>query len=126
VATLGVGLDLVDVARFASALARRPRLAARLFTDAERAESAARPERLAARFAAKEAVLKSLGVGIGAAPWREIEVRRAESGAPQLVLAGVAARLADERGVAAWHLSLSHTAQSAGAVVVAEGADRAG
>ncbi len=59
----GVGIDLVDVARFALALERHPRLAERLFTDGERRDAKGRPERLAARFAAKEAVLKTFGVG---------------------------------------------------------------
>lgn len=119
--TLGVGLDLVDVDRFAAMLARRSRLAGRLFTEVERAEAAERPERLAARFAAKEAALKSLGEGLGAAAWREIEVRRADSGQPYLVLEGEAARMAERHGVTRWRLSLSHTATTAAAVVVAEG-----
>ena len=118
-ATLGVGIDLVDVDRFAALMARRPRVVERLFTDAERRDAHARPERLAARFAAKEAVLKSLRVGVGAAPWRAIEVRRDPDGAPRLALSGAAAALAADRGVARWHLSLTHTATSAGAVVVA-------
>jgi holo-[acyl-carrier protein] synthase len=119
VATVGVGIDLVDVERFAALLARRPGVLERLFTEVERRDAGARPERLAARFAAKEAVLKSLSVGVGAAPWRAIEVRRDPSGAPRLALSGAAAELAARRGVGAWHVSLTHTATSAGAVVVA-------
>jgi holo-[acyl-carrier protein] synthase len=120
----GIGVDAVDVARFRMVLARRPGLAGRLFTDAERsyAQSGRDPgSRLAARFAAKEAVLKALGVGIGATGFREVEVVRGDGGAPRLALAGRAAALADERGVRWWHLSLTHTALVAVASVVAEG-----
>jgi holo-[acyl-carrier protein] synthase len=120
----GVGVDAVDVARFRLVLARRPGLARRLFTDAERsyAESGKDPgSRLAARFAAKEAVLKALGVGIGAADFREVEVVRGDDGAPHLSLDGRAATLATARGVRWWHISLSHTDLVAVASVVAEG-----
>ena len=78
--------------------------------------------RLAARFAAKEAVLKALGVGIGSAAFRDVEVVRAESGEPHLVLTGSAAALAHARGVTRWHVSLTHTDTVAVASVVAEGA----
>jgi holo-[acyl-carrier protein] synthase len=120
----GIGVDAVDVARFRAVLERRPGLARRLFTDAERsyAESATDPgPRLAARFAAKEAVLKALGVGIGASAFREVEVVRGDDGAPRLVLAGRAAALAAARGVRWWHLSLTHTDLVAVASVLAEG-----
>jgi holo-[acyl-carrier protein] synthase len=120
----GVGVDAVDVARFRSVLARRPGLATRLFTEAERAYAASGKDpgsRLAARFAAKEAVLKALGVGIGAAGFREIEVVRHDGGPPRLALAGRAAALAAARGVRWWHVSLSHTELVAVASVVAEG-----
>ena len=79
-ATLGVGVDIVDVPRFALALERHPRLLDRLFTEQERVDARSRPERLAARFAAKEAVLKTLHVGIGGAPWHSIEIHRDASG----------------------------------------------
>jgi len=118
VATVGVGVDIVDVARFELALARHPRIATRLFTDVERSDARNRPERLAARFAAKEAVLKTLRVGFGAAPWTSIEVRRDDSGAPTVVLHGRAAALALERGVDELHVSLSHTPSSTAAFVV--------
>ena len=120
----GIGIDAVDVARFRTVLGRRPGLARRLFTDAERsyAESGKDPgPRLAARFAAKEAVLKALGVGIGATDFHDVEVVRDASGAPRLALAGRAATLAAARGVRWWHLSLSHTELVAVASVVAEG-----
>ena len=112
-------MDLVDVTRFALALERRPALARRLFTERERADAHERPERLAARFAAKEAVLKSLGVGLGAAPWHAIEIRRSASGAPRVHLSGAAAELAHQRGVNRWHVSLSHTTATATAFVIA-------
>jgi holo-[acyl-carrier protein] synthase len=120
----GIGVDAVDVPRFRMVLARRPGLARRLFTDAERAyaESGKDPgSRLAARFAAKEAVLKALGVGIGATDFHEVEVVRGDDGVPRLSLVGRAAALAARRGVRWWHLSLSHTDLVAVASVLAEG-----
>lgn len=121
---LGVGTDLVDVARMRAAVGRTPGLVARVFTDAEVAwaNQARDPaQRLAARFAAKEAVLKALGVGLGAAPLTCIEVVRSGSGAPAVVLHGAAADLAAARGVGAWHVSLTHTDALAAATVVACG-----
>ena len=122
-ATVGVGVDIVDVPRFALALDRHPRIVARLFTDAERRDARGRPERLAARFAAKEAVLKTLRAGFGAAPWTSIEVRRDVDGAPTVVLHGRALALANERGVDELHVSLTHTPSSAAAFVVGSGAE---
>ena len=119
---VGVGIDLVDVARFRASLARTPSLADRMFTSAERAyaESANDPaERYAARFAAKEAVMKALGVGLGAFGFHDVEVLRDDSGQPRLGVYGPAERLATDRGVALWQVSLTHTTTSAGAVVVA-------
>ena len=125
--TRGVGVDVVDVARFTLALGRRPRMAERLFTDRERLDSAGRPERLAARFAAKEAVLKALGSGLGDAPLRGIEVQRRPSGAPVIVLHDEALALARAKGVGEWHVSMSHTDTTATAFVIASSeAPRAG
>jgi holo-[acyl-carrier protein] synthase len=126
---VGVGVDAVDVERFRRVLERRPTLAERVFTDGERADAAAvrdPAERLAARFAAKEAVMKALGSGLGSFGLRDVEVVRAPgsgatSGAPSLRLADRAADLALARRVTRWHLSLTHTSQVAMAVVVAEG-----
>jgi holo-[acyl-carrier protein] synthase len=118
VTTQNVGVDLVDVARFSLALQRHPRLAQRLFTDAERRDANGRPERLAARFAAKEAVLKTFRVGIGATPWRSIEVTKDASGAPSVVLHGPANDLARSAGVGSLHLSMTHTDATACAFVV--------
>lgn len=120
---IGVGVDLVEVDRMRTALARTPTLATRLFTEAERAyaEAAADPsERFAVRFAAKEAVMKALGVGLGAVDWHDIEVARAASGAPQLAITGRAAVLAADLGVTDWKLSLTHTASMAEALVIAQ------
>jgi holo-[acyl-carrier protein] synthase len=114
---VGVGVDLCEVDRMREVLARTPGFAARVFTDGERAYCDRRrrdpAERYAARFAAKEAVLKAMGLGIGACGMREIEVVRARSGAPAVALHGRAAELAAERGVTGWHLTLSHTATMA-------------
>ena len=124
----GVGVDVVDVARFRRILARRPGFAARFFTDAEQADARRSPDpsaSLAARFAAKEAVMKALGTGLGGFALTEVEVRRAPgagatAGAPSLVLHGVAAAVAARRRAGPLHLSLSHTADVAIAFVVAE------
>jgi holo-[acyl-carrier protein] synthase len=119
---VGVGVDLCDVDRIRRTLARTPGFAARVFTQAEqdycrRARDPA--ERFAARFAAKEAVLKALSAGLGACPFRDIEVVRGRSGAPAVELHGAAAALAAERGVAGWRVSLTHTRTMAEAVALA-------
>jgi holo-[acyl-carrier protein] synthase len=122
---LGVGVDLCDVDRIRTALGRTAGFADRVFTAAEQAycgQARDPAPRFAARFAAKEAVLKALGAGLGACPLCDIEVVRAESGAPSLVLHRAAAALADERGVRRWHISLTHTATTAEAMAVAVGA----
>ncbi len=119
---IGIGIDLVEVGRFRTVLARRPSVAARLFTAAEREslESRADPvPGLAARFAAKEAVMKALGVGIGAFGFSEVEVLRLPSGAPELAVTGRAAALASSLGVTTFSVSLTHTDETASAVVVA-------
>jgi holo-[acyl-carrier protein] synthase len=115
---LGVGIDLVDVDRFGATITRRPSLVGRLFTSREIRDAGGRTERLAARFAAKEATLKVMGCGLGAAPFSSIEVERGDSGAPALVLHGRAAELAQERSITHWHLSLTHTHRTAGAVAL--------
>jgi holo-[acyl-carrier protein] synthase len=124
----GIGIDAVDVDRFRRVLGRRPSLAQRMFTDAERADAAERgdpAQHLAARFAAKEAVMKALGTGIGGFSLRDVEVVRgtepgARRGAPSLRLFDRAAALAADRGVSRWHVSLTHTDRLAMAVVLAE------
>ncbi len=119
---IGIGVDLVEIDRFRLALSRTPRLATRLFSDDERAYAARRAdptERLAARFAAKEAVMKAMGVGLWKFALRDVEVVKARSGQPSVRLHGAAASLADERGVTAWHLTLTHTDRVAQAIAVA-------
>jgi holo-[acyl-carrier protein] synthase len=126
---VGVGIDAVDLARFRTVLDRRPRLARRLFGDAELAYAATAPDplpRLATRFAAKEAVMKALGVGLWSFRLTDVTVARDGLEAPRLALSGAAADLAAARGVTRWHLSLTHTDTVAMAVVVAEGPGRAG
>jgi holo-[acyl-carrier protein] synthase len=121
---VGLGTDLVEIERFRLAMARRAKLGERLFSDDERAYAHRHRDpapRLAARFAAKEAVMKALGVGLGAFKLRDVEVARHRSGAPELVLRGKATTLAEERGVTGWHLSLTHTDSMAMAVAVALG-----
>jgi holo-[acyl-carrier protein] synthase len=119
---IGIGVDLCEVERMRASLARTPTLRDRLFTEAEQAYCERRPdpaERYAARFAAKEAVLKAMGVGIGACQWREIEVTKAPSGAPSVHLHGGAEALAAELGIRKWLLTLTHTHRVAEAVAVA-------
>lgn len=123
---VGIGLDEAEVGRLLTALERTPSMRARLFTSgeqayAEAAEPSMAAQRYAARFAAKEAVLKALGAGLGACKFVEIEVRRdGDSGAPVLVLHGAAASLSDEHGITRWHLSMTHTEARATAFVIAE------
>jgi holo-[acyl-carrier protein] synthase len=116
---VGVGIDVVDVDRFVGALERTPGLRPRLFTAAERDLPAAS---LAARFAAKEAVAKALGAPVGLR-WTDVTVRRGESGQPELEVTGTVAERSAALGVDTFHLSLSHDAGIAGAVVVAERRD---
>ena len=121
---LGIGTDLVDIDRFREVLARTPGMTDRLFTAEELAyaERALDPApRLAARFAAKEATLKSLGLGLGGMKMTEIEVKRHYDGHPELVLHGDSAAVADEHGVARWLVTLTHTELVAQATVVALG-----
>lgn len=119
----GVGIDVVDLDRIRAALERTPSLVERVFTPAERALAHGRRDpvpTLAARFAAKEAVMKALGVGLGAIDWHDVEVVREDSGRPHLRVSGRAAALAHAAGVRTWHVSLSHSALVATAVVAAE------
>jgi holo-[acyl-carrier protein] synthase len=120
---IGVGIDAVDLDRFRAALSRRPQLARRLFTAGERAAVQGRADPvpgLAARFAAKEATMKALGTGIGGVRFSEVEVVGGDSGDPELRISGLAASRADALGVRSWHVSLTHTATVAAAVVVAD------
>ena len=115
-----MGIDAVDVARFTVILGRRGGFEERVFTPVERSTCRGAPERLAARFAAKEATMKALGVGLGAFGFHDVWVEREESGRPILRVVGRAAALAEAAGVRRWHVSLTHTDIVAEAVVVAE------
>lgn len=118
----GVGTDLVDIDRFRTVLTRTPGIRARLFCPAEidYAEKRRDPtERYAARFAAKEATMKALGAGIGQVLFRDIEVVRADSGAPTLELRASAAARAAELGIEHWNLSMTHSESMAHAIVIA-------
>lgn len=114
---IGVGIDVVDVARFLATLERAPRLVERLFTEAERGMP---PASLAARFAAKEAVAKALGAP-GNLRWHDATIHRVIGGPPQLEVSGTVAARAAELGVTGFHISISHDAGIASAMVVAEG-----
>lgn len=114
----GVGIDLVDVNRFATSLERTPRLAERLFTDAERAGRDINS--LAARFAAKEAVAKALGAP-GDLEWHDALISSDSSGQPRLTVAGTVAARAAELGITSWEISLSHDAGCAIAIVIGQG-----
>ncbi len=120
---LGIGMDLCSIDRMQRAL-HNERFATRVFTEGERFYCRQRGEpdqHFAARFAAKEATLKALGVPSGLR-WHEMEVVSGPGGAPRLVLRGAAAAAAAAQGVTKLHLSLTHTHDTAAAVVVAEGA----
>jgi holo-[acyl-carrier protein] synthase len=119
---VSVGIDVVLVDRFARALERTPMLSDRLFTEAERHTTSGSPrsaESLAARFAAKEAVAKALGAPNGMR-WHDCEIVTDPDGRPWLTVSGTVAAAATERGIARWHLSLSHDGGIASAMVVAE------
>lgn len=117
---LAAGTDLVQIDRVATLLERHGvRFAERVFTSGELADCTGQVESLAARWAAKEAVAKALGTGIGAVGFREIEVVRSDSGQPALRLHGAASTLAAERGLTQWALSLAHDGGLALAFVVA-------
>ena len=119
---VGIGVDVVDIARFDSLVARRPRFLARVLTEAERSHrdgTQRSVNSLAARFAAKEAVAKALGAP-GGMRWHDCEVLTDSSGRPSLRLAGTVAAAAERAGVTRWHLSLTHDGPVAIAYVIAE------
>lgn len=121
---MGIGVDLVEVARFRRVLERHPAFAARHFTPDERARAEALPEGrrfefLAGRFAVKEAALKALGTGIsGGVALVEVETGAEPSGAPVLRLSGAALRAAEEAGASRFQVSISHDGGFAVAFVV--------
>ena len=119
---VGIGVDVVDLARFERALSRTPKLKARLFADAEliSGERVLALRSLAGRFAAKEALIKALGESAGIR-WHHMQVVSDGHGNPSFRLSDAAAQVAADRGVTAVHLSMSHDAGVAIAYVVAEG-----
>lgn len=119
---VGVGIDVVPVDRFAATLARTPTMIDRLFTAAEQLTQSGLPrsaESLAARFAAKEALAKSLGAG-GGMSWTDAEVLVDDAGRPSLVVRGTVQERAAALGVARFHVSMSHDGGIASATVIAE------
>jgi holo-[acyl-carrier protein] synthase len=124
---LGIGIDIVDVPRFRTILERTPSMRERCFTAAELAYADLKhdpTERLAARFAAKEATMKALSVGLGAFGFHDVEVvvdpGDDPSGPPRLVLRGPAAEIAARVGANEFFVSLTHTASIAQAMVLAQ------
>lgn len=115
----GIGVDIVDLARFGRAIERTPKLLTRLFAESERGLPM---HSLAARFAAKEAVIKALGRP-DLVTAIDVEVVSDEHGNPDLVLHGQVAEVAAERGILHWHLTMTHDAGVACAFVVAESGD---
>ncbi|WP_424891468.1 holo-ACP synthase [Streptomyces sp. XH2] len=119
---VGVGIDVAEIDRFDAALRRTPGMAARLFVERELYLPSGERRgiaSLAVRFAAKEALAKALGAP-GNLLWTDAEVTTEASGQPRLVVSGTVAARAEELGVTSWHVSLSHDAGVASAVVIAE------
>ena len=118
---VGIGVDIVDVERFKWMIRRSPGALERLFTEHERTDSSGKSrsaESLAARFAAKEAVIKALG-DVGELRPGDCEVITHESGRPELRITGYLAEMSEQLGVTRWHISLSHDAGQALAYVIA-------
>ena len=113
---VGIGVDLVDIDRFERSIGRTPKLLDRLFTPAEQQ---LKPHSLAARYAAKEALIKALG-GSEGVRWTDIEVGAEPSGRPVFALSGTTSATVSDRGIRSLHLSLSHDGGLATAYVVAE------
>jgi holo-[acyl-carrier protein] synthase len=121
---VGVGLDVCSIERMKRVLERHgDRFFGRICSEVERADLAGRDpaSSLAGRFAVKEAFAKALdgAPGVG---WHEVVVRRGETGRPRLELVGKARALAEQAGASRWHVSISHDAGVAAAVVILEGA----
>ena len=119
---VGIGVDAVEIDRFRRSLERTPSMKSRLFTSEELDSVEPHDDptaSLAARFAAREAVMKAMGVGLGAFEFHDVWVQRADSGRPTLAVTGRAQQIANELGVTDWHLSITHTASTAIAYVIA-------
>lgn len=121
-AILGIGQDLIDISRVEAVLAKYPRFAQRCFTEHEQAYAARyanQARRLAARFAGKEAVMKSMGTGYRRIRWTDIEITG--GGKPTVRLSGTAAARAETLGVREIHVSITHTDDTAMVLAIAEG-----
>ncbi len=119
---LATGVDLIEIARIEEVIARHGKhYLERIFTPAELDYCGKRIESLAGRFAAKEAVAKALGTGIGDVAWKEIEILGDEQNAPTLTLHGAAGSRAKELGLSIWSVSISHSQSHSVAFVVAIG-----
>jgi holo-[acyl-carrier protein] synthase len=119
---LVTGVDLIEIARIDEVVTRHGKhYLERVFTPAELDRCGKRAESLAGRFAAKEAVAKALGTGIGDVTWKEIEILGDEQNAPILTLYGMAEKKAKELGLTSWSVSISHSQSHAVAFVVAIG-----
>ena len=122
---ISIGVDIIEVNRVRETIARTPRFAERVFTDAERAycesRGAAAAQHYAARFAAKEAALKALQTGwSGGIAWQDVEVTAKDSGAPIILFHNRARELYEATGANIAHISISHTTQHAIAEVILE------
>jgi holo-[acyl-carrier protein] synthase len=118
----GIGIDAVDIDRFRRSLARTPSMQDRIFTERELAYVAPKADpvpSLAARFASREAVMKAMGLGLGAFGFHDVWVDHRDTGEPHLHVTGRALELASQRGITTWHLSITHTDLVAIAYVVA-------
>ncbi len=119
---IGIGTDLVEIERFRTVLERTPGIKDRTFTSAEQDYVDAKndsAERYAVRWAAKEAVMKAMGVGLGEVAMADVEVVKADNGAPSIVLHGTAAARAAELGISEMKITLTHTKSIAQAIAVA-------
>ena len=120
--TLRSGVDLIEISRVAEVIARHgSRYLERIYTAGELEHCGRNVESLAGRFAAKEAVAKALGTGIGQVAWKEIEILGDEQNAPMLHLSGVALQVSNRLGLKEWSLSISHSLSQAVAIAVAIG-----
>ncbi len=119
---LRTGVDLIEISRIEEVISRHGKhYLERIYTHAELEQCKQRIESLAGRFAAKEAVSKALGCGIGVISWKDIEILGDEQNAPTLVLYGAAGDKAKEIGLTVWSVSISHSLSHAIALVVASG-----
>ena len=119
---LRTGVDLIEISRIEEVIARHgKRYLERIYTPAELEQCGKSSESLAGRFAAKEAVAKALGTGIGDVTWKDIEILGDEQHVPTLALYGAADQKAKELGLQNWSVSISHSMSHAMAVVVAAG-----